>query len=446
MVPPDNITIWLGGALDSDIIALGFQETDFNAWTLGLSDLLKPKGFQLIKGETMWNMALYVYARGDVYPHVESIHSRQKATMSGFAVSMMDGWLGNKGAVIITFKLFDNSFCFISSHLTARPENAHLRRENVFQIIKDVKLAYSRLETTFGFDFCFWMGDMNWRIDKEFEETVKVVESSKFKELEKFDQLTKYRNAGQLFTAFEEGNNFTFRPTYRRLLDRNDLFSNKKGQSPSWTDRVVYRAVKKEMITLLEYRSYEEMMGSDHKPVSAMFSARLNPMYTPDVPFYLSVADSPNTIIVLDLIEILYDIHTQKMFGEHVAVSNQGNLYLGFDADFLLTSATSARVKCNLLDKAVFNKQDLPLLFPAIPSLEFICTRSLFISIFQERDDGSSSLIGQCTFQLNQLSDEERTPHHISGCLFCEIELLSCAHFGIVKGKLQIANDWDNLK
>jgi len=62
-----------------------------------------------------------VFISKDYLPYVTNIKTETKAT--GFAKV-----IGNKGGVAITFRVYETSFCFISSHLAAKPDKMPLRK------------------------------------------------------------------------------------------------------------------------------------------------------------------------------------------------------------------------------------------------------------------------------------------------------------------------------
>jgi hypothetical protein len=53
--------------------------------------------------------------------------------------------------------------------------------------------------------------------------------------------------------------------------NRNDIYSNKKNQSPSYCDRILYCAKPHCNIRQVYYTSIEDQFGSDHKPVNSEF-------------------------------------------------------------------------------------------------------------------------------------------------------------------------------
>jgi len=46
------------------------------------------------------------------------------------------GFVGNKGGVAIAFRLMETTFCFMSTHLAAKPYNMPLRKENFYELMK----------------------------------------------------------------------------------------------------------------------------------------------------------------------------------------------------------------------------------------------------------------------------------------------------------------------
>lgn len=77
--------------------------------------------------------------------------------------------IGNKGGLLVSFSILETSFCFISSHLAAKPHNVELRKNNYYDLIKNMRTGIKELEPVFQFDYVFWCGDLNFRNDcKEF--------------------------------------------------------------------------------------------------------------------------------------------------------------------------------------------------------------------------------------------------------------------------------------
>ena len=74
-------------------------------------------------------------------------------------------FLGNKGGMIISFCLRKTSFCFINCHLAAYVNNVDKRNRDYYSLTKNLKTGNKEWEAPFYFDYCFWFGDLNYRVD-----------------------------------------------------------------------------------------------------------------------------------------------------------------------------------------------------------------------------------------------------------------------------------------
>lgn len=148
----------------------------------------------------------------------------------------------------------------------------------------------------------FWLGDLNYRIDLPRSETETLIrqivgndEGSRsapmsaaarerafakeraMDQLRAHDQLFASRRRLSAFDEFEEPP-LTFKPTYKfdpGTLDTYD--TSEKQRIPAWCDRVLYRRADKGGATVREngYTSVESLTCSDHKPVVASFTVKI---------------------------------------------------------------------------------------------------------------------------------------------------------------------------
>lgn len=117
-------------------------------------------------------------------------------------------------------------------------------------------------------DYLFWLGDLNYRIEGVDDNWVKQkVKDGNYKALMRFDQLTNEKHAGRAFWGFEEAP-ITFAPTYK--YDPGSLnFDVVKPRTPSYTDRILYKGLRKENVAVLSYKTHE-LLISDHLPVTLL--------------------------------------------------------------------------------------------------------------------------------------------------------------------------------
>jgi hypothetical protein len=133
------------------------------------------------------------------------------------------------------------------------------------------------------FDHVIWLGDLNYRTEKPFNEVLELYSRRDWPTLEKVDQLKREMRKHNVFVGYHEGE-LTFGPTYRWERKEN-VVSNKKNQSPSWTDRILWRSLPD--VSELKQESYSsatEVFGSDHRPIFSLFKMRIRKPFTGVVP------------------------------------------------------------------------------------------------------------------------------------------------------------------
>ena len=76
--------------------------------------------------------------------------------------------MGNKGACGASLSFVDcSSVAFVSCHLAARPERVKQRNDDYRAICRGLNLGGDRnLGLPDQFDHVFWLGDLNYRIDR----------------------------------------------------------------------------------------------------------------------------------------------------------------------------------------------------------------------------------------------------------------------------------------
>lgn len=82
---------------------------------------------------------------------------------------------GNKGGVMVSFKIHKTCFVFLNCHLAAgaSQEKMKYRRQNAFDILKTLRPISKDIDMISGADYFFWVGDFNFRTDAFFHDVVK---------------------------------------------------------------------------------------------------------------------------------------------------------------------------------------------------------------------------------------------------------------------------------
>ena len=182
------------------------------------------------------------------------------------------GALGNKGSVILLLKCYESLICLCCSHFNSGQSNNNERLKILKNILnseienkkKDV-IKFKNIEMWFIF------GDLNFRIDSEYETVISNINEGKISNLLKNDQFLSNKNANT-FSLINEGN-IEFNPTYKYKKESNDYYyKNNKIRIPSWCDRIFYKKYNEEnMIILKQYNCIQTINYSDHKPVFGVF-------------------------------------------------------------------------------------------------------------------------------------------------------------------------------
>lgn len=311
-----SMTNWLcpDGRPTADVYVVGFQEVvDLNTmnvvvdgslsneraiyWQGKIFEILQSCGdsYDLVAEKHMVGILIVIYCKKQILSHITDIRS------SSVGIGIM-GIMGNKGGVAIRFRLYDTSLCFICAHLRPQKDavsGRNLDAKNIFDKIVLPPLernvvgkiqggacrfwAFTDIDAQLSVgnhDLVFWLGDLNYRIDRSsIQEVMAKASSPEWAELLDNDQLNMERNKGNVFVGFHESD-LTFPPTYKYQPGTNtyECRGDKKLRAPAWCDRILWRvhpdlndgpAVR----PLVYARS--ELLTSDHKPVYALFEVDL---------------------------------------------------------------------------------------------------------------------------------------------------------------------------
>merc|ERR1712130_263550 len=115
------------------------------------------------------------------------------------------------------------------------------KRENDYKkIIEKMDIGIRDIDILNQYHHVIWLGDLNYRIEREWEEVLDLVENKNWIGLAQCDQLVQEMAEMKVFVKFTEGS-LDFAPTYRWSRTENTP-SNKRRQPPSWTDRILWRS------------------------------------------------------------------------------------------------------------------------------------------------------------------------------------------------------------
>lgn len=216
-LPNDVLSCFTSEELKNvDMLVIGVQECAYRKtkeWRKHICTILKHYGFELIASVDMWQMFEMVFIRKRLFSFVDNIYTDSKAM--GFC-----NIVGNKGGMIIAFQLLGYQFVFVNCHLAPKPYKVLERNNMIKNLTKQIRLPnIPFVDFDVAADYMFWLGDMNYRVDYPFQETLDILEKSKgysgIKKLLLKDQLIKQRRDNRVLYKFIEPE-IIFFPTYRR--------------------------------------------------------------------------------------------------------------------------------------------------------------------------------------------------------------------------------------
>jgi len=174
-----------------------------------------------------------------------------------------------KGAVCLRFCIGDRSLSFASVHLTADQETDNT--EARIQDFHKINASHFDNSAFTDHDFVCFTGDLNFRVNLDRQEIVKLSEQKTYQEIIQHDQLTVAKKERKAFVDYTEGL-ITFPPTYKYNKGSGyfNLSEPLHKRSPAYTDRVLYKNSGRTTVNLVEY-SMGAFTDSDHRPVTAIF-------------------------------------------------------------------------------------------------------------------------------------------------------------------------------
>ena len=320
--PQEDLSEWIPDTLDEptqfDLVVIGMQElgTSANreAWGKALLAYLNaeprtrsmsfgsaaaaarasvrrsPDKFFTVAHAFMWEIGLWVFVRASASADLSRVVSGVEATGISLAKGVTGKQLGNKGGVGIGLRWREVPLAFVVCHLAARPDRIVQREGDYTQIVRRLQLDTESASTRSGLDFLHthehvvYFGDVNYRVELPFDRAVQLHKDGRFSDLVAQDQLRAQQAMRRVFVDFTEPQ-ITFGPTYR-WQRKEDEFSNKRGQCPSYTDRILFHSAPgvEWCLRCSRYDSAPTMFGSDHRAVGARLDLKLRQFYTIHAP------------------------------------------------------------------------------------------------------------------------------------------------------------------
>jgi len=259
-----------------DIVVVGVQECDYaprgNArtaeadWFRTVESMLEGS-YVRVAATSLRYIRLQIFVSK---PNAHKITKVQELT-EGTGIG---GVMGNKGAAGVAVYYLQSRICFVASHLAAHQDHLDSRRRDYCDIISGLNFhlgANKHLDILHAFDFLFWFGDLNYRLDMERAEVMRHIQAGNYNRLLQSDQLLREMELKQVFQGFQTSLP-TFPPTYKYVqgvFPRE--YDDTKQRIPSYTDRILWRSHVQDGVKAQGIRCYDTVVTSDHSPVGQSF-------------------------------------------------------------------------------------------------------------------------------------------------------------------------------
>ncbi|XP_069704988.1 inositol polyphosphate 5-phosphatase K-like isoform X2 [Periplaneta americana] len=280
-------------------------------WTNAYRDVLATRDYVKVKTIRLQGLLLSLFCLRKHLLHLRDIETQY--TRTGFG-----GMWGNKGAVTIRLSIYGCSVCLVNCHLTPHD---HLLQERITDYNNIIRAQIFRAKETsniFFHDYVFWIGDLNFRLADGInaEEIDRLIKKGELTRLLEKDQLRQAMSSGEAFSELTEQLP-TFAPSYKFEFHSSQYDLKRR---PSWTDRILFKvnANVYENLTLqaeqVLYRSAQDYVQSDHKPVMGEFVIKVFSDYyervvefLPVEPWYLDEENSASYTLSGDVQPTLWD-------------------------------------------------------------------------------------------------------------------------------------------
>lgn len=261
--------------LTFDLYALGFQECGpfvpvacIKAQK-HLDSALKQyfeNGFTVIFNESLIAIKMVILVKNEI---LDNIYVKTKISIPTGA----DGIYGNKGAVCCSLLYEQIPILFIDAHFPAHDGEVEQRNQCYADILQS-------LQDEFGCNplachsFIFFIGDLNYRMNLEYENATKLANAGKYNEMAQYDQLLLEKRAMRAFSGFYE-EDILFPPSYRFNKGMMSYDTSEKHRIPSFCDRILIFSECKKNYQIQEYNSHMDILLSDHRPVYLKIKLKL---------------------------------------------------------------------------------------------------------------------------------------------------------------------------
>ncbi|CAI5973708.1 unnamed protein product [Closterium sp. NIES-65] len=387
---PDDLSPWLPKGTDHELIAIGSQECEYQPrpgyatcmedWVAAIKAHFAPH-YKMVKGTTRGQMRLVVLVLETSQKAITDVTATSEATGIGHVIA-------NKGAVSVSLKFWDTSFCFVNSHLAAHEGHCMTRNDNYREVMRNMHPGLSSIDLLSQFHSTI------------FHQT--YLSLSPLPNLSiPFTELQREIREGRSFYKFCEAP-IAFAPTFKVLRDELQQYNPKR--LPAWCDRVLWRSLPGCKLTCTRYTSAPTILTGDHKPVLAEFD-----ITTYALPVTMDPSEDAVQLLQLskghsDKDDMRWHLHILELRGHNLLPADANGLsdpYIRFVGPNLFKSFQTK--KCYKTLNPVWGADDVPAIVLEHQSLHYYEKDYLLAAVFDYDKTNKDDPIGYAAIPLADL-------------------------------------------
>ncbi|KAK8881092.1 hypothetical protein M9Y10_003820 [Tritrichomonas musculus] len=166
-----------------------------------------------------------------------------------------------KGSIISTLLINNKTISVIGNHLQYDARNFDERNIEWLNVIHNY---------LFKSDFIIMLGDLNYRIELNFDKILKKISQRNYNRLLRADQLKKAQRIFPLLGLFKEPL-INFPPTYKFEKNSTNYDASSIKRVPSYTDRILVATFRNNNFPKVKEYNCISTQVSDHRPVYAFY-------------------------------------------------------------------------------------------------------------------------------------------------------------------------------
>ncbi|EAN34387.2 Polyphosphatidylinositol phosphatase [Theileria parva strain Muguga] len=281
----DNLLNWIElDTLECDLYIFSFQEFvelnfiniatgrrdenkeyEFERLIENMFSISTDQKYYKVSSIAMTGLYLVIYAKLSLKPYITNVLITNVKT--GLNLN-----IGNKGCVGIRFRIFDHYMSFLNLHLNFGKNLNIGRIELIDYILKNSFKEYNK--SVLEDDVFVLGGDFNFQIQLEKDVVLKHLKRLEFAKLFHYDEFNMAKMIGIPSLKYLNEPKIQFLPTYK-YKDGTKYYTTKR--SPAWCDRIIYggKLNEKKKVHVLNYKRNDNLIMSDHRPISSIILINL---------------------------------------------------------------------------------------------------------------------------------------------------------------------------